>query len=125
VSTIKSRTLSLPKALLHVEGAALLALAVFLYAENGQSWWWFLLLLLAPDVGMVGYVAGTRVGALTYNAFHSYPAPVVLAMIGVQTDEPLVVAIALTWFAHIGMDRLFGYGLKYPTDFKDTHLGHV
>ncbi|HET8568702.1 MAG TPA: DUF4260 family protein [Candidatus Limnocylindria bacterium] len=23
------------------------------------------------------------------------------------------------------MDRLFGYGLKYPTSFSDTHLGRI
>jgi hypothetical protein len=26
---------------------------------------------------------------------------------------------------HIGMDRALGFGLKYETDFKDTHLGRV
>ncbi|MPZ60783.1 MAG: DUF4260 family protein [Propionibacteriales bacterium] len=116
---------SLPRALLHVEGAVLLAMAVLLYAENGVSWWLFLVLLLAPDVGMVGYLGGTRTGAVVYNLFHAYPAPGLLAAIGVLADRPTVVAVALIWFAHIGMDRLFGYGLKYPTDFKDTHLGHV
>ena len=24
--------------------------------------------------------------------------------------------------AHVGMDRLAGYGLKHTTGFKDTHL---
>jgi|SRR5690606_35395798 len=115
---------SLPRVLLHAEGATLLGLAIFLYAENGESWWWWLL-LLAPDIGMLGYAAGARIGALAYNAFHSYPAPAVLAAAGVAFDAPSAVALALVWFAHIGLDRLLGYGLKYPTDFKDTHLGHV
>lgn len=116
---------SLPRALLHAEGATLLGLAILLYARNGQSWWLFAVLLLAPDIGMLGYLAGTRVGAAVYNAFHAYPAPGVLAAAGVLTDRPLAVTLALIWFAHIGMDRLFGYGLKYPTHFKDTHLSHV
>jgi Domain of unknown function (DUF4260) len=116
---------SLPRALLHAEGATLLGLAILLYARSGQSWWLFAVLLLAPDIGMLGYLAGTRAGAAVYNAFHAYPAPGVLAAVGVLTDRPLAVALALIWFAHIGMDRLFGYGLKYPTDFKDTHLSHV
>ncbi len=34
----------------------------------------------------------------------------------------LFVSLALVWFAHIGFDRMVGYGLKYPTDFFDTHL---
>jgi hypothetical protein len=116
---------SLPRVLLHTEGAVLLGLAILLYARNGQGWLLFAVLLLAPDLGMLGYLAGTRVGAAVYNAFHAYPAPGVLAALGLLTDRPLVVAIALIWFAHIGMDRLLGYGLKYPTDFKDTHLGRV
>ena len=39
----------------------------------------------------------------------------------------IVVAtkVALIWLAHTGADRLFGYGLKYPTAFKDTHLSRV
>ena len=48
-----------------------------------------------------------------------------LGIIGMLVGAPLAVAVALAWFAHIGMDRLAGYGLKYPTDFKDTHLQWV
>jgi hypothetical protein len=125
MSMTTSHKLSLPRLLLHLEGAAILGLALFLYAKNGESWWWFLLLLLAPDLSMVGYAAGTRVGALVYNLVHSYVAPVIIAIIGVQTGEPLIVGISLIWFAHIGIDRMVGYGLKYPTSFKDTHLAHV
>ena len=125
MTTTTSHKISLPRLLLHLEGAAVLGLAIFLYAKNGESWWWFLLLLLAPDLSMLGYAAGTRIGALAYNLIHSYLAPVIIAILGVQTDQPLIVGIALIWFAHIGMDRMIGYGLKYPTDFKDTHLARV
>jgi hypothetical protein len=31
-------------------------------------------------------------------------------------------AYVLIWTAHIAMDRALGYGLKYPTAFKSTHL---
>ncbi len=34
----------------------------------------------------------------------------------------LVLPLALILFAHIGIDRLLGFGLKYPSGFKDTHL---
>ena len=33
--------------------------------------------------------------------------------------------LALIWLSHIGFDRLIGYGLKYETAFKDTHLQRV
>lgn len=34
-------------------------------------------------------------------------------------------AVALIWLLHIGFDRAIGYGLKYPSSFKETHLGRV
>ena len=37
----------------------------------------------------------------------------------------LVGIVALIWLTHIGVDRLVGYGLKYPTSPKDTHLQRV
>ena len=114
--------LARPAAMLRVEGATLLVGSVLLYWINGESWWLFALLLLAPDLSMLGYLAGPRVGAVTYNAFHSYPLPAALGIFGVLAGSPLAVSVALVWFAHIGMDRLMGYGLKYPTGFKDTHL---
>jgi hypothetical protein len=114
-----------PAALLRAEGATLLAVSILLYWLNGGSWWLFALLLLAPDVSALGYLAGSRVGAAVYNAFHSYPLPTALGIFGLLWGAPLAVAVALVWFAHIGMDRLVGYGLKYPTIFKDTHLGRL
>lgn len=114
-----------PVALLRAEGAALLIVSVLLYWLNGGSWWLFALLLLAPDVSTLGYLAGPRVGAAAYNAFHSYPLPTALGVFGLLWSAPLALAVALVWLAHIGMDRLVGYGLKYPTGFKDTHLGRL
>jgi hypothetical protein len=117
--------LGLPAAMLRGEGATMLAGSVLLYWTGGGSWWLFALLLLAPDLSMLGYLAGPRVGAVAYNVFHSYPLPAALGLVGLFVGVPLAVSVALVWFAHIGMDRLLGYGLKYPTDFKDTHLQRV
>ena len=117
--------LARPAAMLRGEGATMLAGSVLLYWTGGGSWWLFALLLLAPDVSMLGYLAGPRVGAVAYNVFHSYPLPAALGVFGMLAGAPLAVSVALVWFAHIGMDRLMGYGLKYSTDFKDTHLQRV
>jgi hypothetical protein len=114
-----------PAALLRTEGVALLALSVLLYWINGGSWLLFGVLLLAPDLSMLGYIAGPRVGAAIYNAFHTYAVPAVVGALGMIFASPLMVAVALIWFAHIGMDRTVGYGLKYPSSFKDTHLERV
>ena len=114
-----------PAALLRVEGVALLVLSVLLYRVNGGGWLMFGVLLLAPDLSMLGYLAGPQVGAAIYNTFHTYAMPAVVGALGMIFASPLMVAVALIWFAHIGLDRTVGYGLKYPSSFKDTHLERV
>jgi len=114
---------SAPRMFLRAEGAVLLALAVFAYARYGRSWWLFLVLLLAPDVSAVGYLAGSRFGASMYNAAHTYLGPAVLVTIGTIDRSPLLLSLGFVWFAHIGMDRAVGYGLKYRDAFAHTHLG--
>ena len=115
----------LPSVLLRAEGVAVAAAAVALYFHEGHPWWLLLVLALAPDVSAAGYAAGPRVGAACYDAAHTYVGPVALAAVGVLADAGLAVAVALVWAAHIGVDRAVGYGLKYPTDFKDTHIQRV
>jgi hypothetical protein len=108
---------------LRLEGAAVLTLCLFLYARGGHSWGLLALLILAPDAAMIGYLAGPRVGALVYNLAHVYVGPILLALVWIGLGRPPVPA--LIWAAHIGLDRMLGYGLKYPSAFGDTHLGRV
>ncbi len=108
---------------LRLEGLSVLAIAAYLYARGGYSWILFAALFLVPDLSFAGYLAGPRIGAAVYNALHSYVGPVALAVVSfVVGRDP---AVALIWAAHIGFDRLMGYGLKYPTGFGDTHLGTI
>jgi hypothetical protein len=109
--------------LLRLEGAAALAVAVFAYAQADYSWTLFTLLFLAPDIAMLGYLANTRVGAATYNTFHTTLAPACALALGWFVGIPWLLSIGLIWIAHIGFDRAIGYGLKYPSAFKATHLG--
>ncbi len=99
-----------------------LGLGVLLYGMNGGGWGIFALALLAPDLSALGYLVGRRVGTVTYNVSHAYPVPAALAVVGLLSGSPVVLGAALVWFAHIGMDRMIGYGLKYPESVKDTHL---
>lgn len=117
--------LTRPGVLLRVEGGVLLAISALLYWVNGGSWVLFALLILAPDASALGYLLGAKVGAATYNSVHAYALPASLAAFGVLVGGPLAVSVALVWFAHIGMDRVVGYGLKYTSGFKDTHLDRV
>jgi hypothetical protein len=112
----------LPRFLLTAEGIAVAAAAIALYFYADYPWWLLVALALAPDVSMTGYLAGPRVGAACYDAVHTYVGPVILGLIGVLADADLARQIALIWLMHIGVDRALGYGLKYPSGFKDTHL---
>jgi len=114
-----------PKYLLRAEGLAVLGLVIALFWRAAYSWVLFAVLFLVPDISMVGYLINPRVGAASYNAVHSYVGPVVLVLIGLAADVRTCVAVSLIWVAHIGFDRLLGYGLKYPTAFTDTHLGRI
>jgi uncharacterized protein DUF4260 len=116
---------SLPSLLLRLEGVAVLIVAVFLYVDGDYSIWPLLVFALAPDLALLAYLAGPRAGATGYDLAHTYAPPIVFAAVGVVADVGVLVQIALIWAAHIGADRLLGYGLKYETGFKETHLQRI
>jgi hypothetical protein len=114
-----------PIALQRLEGLAFLGLAVSLFACSGVSWWWFGGLLLAPDLFMVGYLGGARLGAAVYNLGHWLLWPAMLLAVGIPGERPALIAAGSIWLAHIGMDRALGYGLKLEDGFSHTHLGLI
>jgi hypothetical protein len=111
-----------PNLILRAEGAAVLLASVWAYALGEGGWWMFALLLLGPDLSMLGYLRGPRVGAAAYNLGHTYLVPLGLLALGQGLAAPLLTALGLIWAAHIGLDRMLGYGLKYHWGFKATHL---
>jgi hypothetical protein len=113
------------KVLLQVEGACVLLVSLFAYAKFGMGWGTFTVFFLAPDLSFLGYFAGPRIGAVAYNTAHSYVGALIAFAIGVQLDFSVAIAAALIWFAHIGFDRMLGYGLKYSAGFGFTHLGLI
>ena len=115
----------LVRLLLRLEGLAAAALAAVFYAKTGASWWLFAALWLAPDLSLLGYLAGPNWGARIYNAIHSYVTPATLAVSAILLRSPALIPFALIWINHIGVDRLLGYGLKYPAGFSWTHLGRT
>ena len=110
---------------LRLENLAISALAIWGFALTEASWWLFAALILAPDLGMLGYLASSRVGAFTYNAVHTYLAPALLVGLAVPLGWTWGVSVALVWAAHIGIDRALGYGLKSSESFQQTHLGRI
>jgi hypothetical protein len=114
-----------PVTLQRLEGGVLLVLSLVIYWKLAGPWLLYLLLILAPDLFMLGYLGGPRLGAAVYNLGHTWLLPGVLAAVGILGGTSLAVDVALIWFGHIGVDRLVGYGLKLPTGFQDTHLGRI
>lgn len=114
-----------PLLILRLEGLALLAFATWGYAMAGLAWWVYAALFFVPDVGFAAYLAGPRVGAVAYNALHSTIGPALLAGLGLATGNIFLLGGGAVWAAHVGFDRVLGYGLKYPSAFQDTHLGRI
>jgi hypothetical protein len=117
------QTTGLVRMILQLEGLALAAAGLWLYFGHFElSGWLFLLFILAPDVALFAYIAGARVGAHAYNATHTYIVPLLLITTGMTMSFPVVLTLGLAWLIHIAVDRAIGYGLKYPSAFKRTHL---
>lgn len=115
--------MSTARLLLQVEGAALAGAAIWAYAtQTDASWWLFAGLWLAPDVGLLGFLANTRFGAATYNPLHSTIGPAALIVGGIALDGDAALAVGLIWASHVGIDRAVGYGLKSTWSAKQTHL---
>jgi hypothetical protein len=108
---------------LRAEGLAAFALSLLVYWRLGGSWWLFVALFLVPDLSMLGYLINAKVGGLAYNIVHSYLLPVSVAIVAFATNRFGVLSVVCIWTGHIGLDRVLGYGLKYSTAFKRTHLG--
>jgi hypothetical protein len=113
------------KTLLKLEETGMLIAALAAIQALHFSWAWFGILFLAPDLGMLGYLAGPRVGAVTYNITHHKGLALILFVFSMWQSIPLLQFASLILFAHSSFDRILGYGLKFPDSFQDTHLGKI
>ena len=114
-----------PRTWLRIEGLAVLAASVLFYRWQLGSWTTFGLWFLVPDLALAAYLAGPSVGARLYNLTHNYVGPIFLATYSLSIGRADMVAYALIWTAHIGFDRMIGYGLKYSVAFGETHLRRI
>lgn len=110
---------------LKLEELLMFALGAYLFSLLGMSWWWFFGLLLAPDIGALGYVINTKIGAITYNIFHHKGIAIIVYFAGIYFENNALKLVGIILFSHASIDRVFGYGLKYLNSFKDTHLGKI
>jgi hypothetical protein len=111
-----------PSMLLRIEAGFELALSLIFYLAIHANWLLFIILLLAPDLAILGYLRGVRVGTICYNLVHTFVGPFLLIAYAFLGGASWLLPYALIWTSHIALDRMLGFGLKYPTGFRDTHL---
>lgn len=113
------------KNLIKFEELLMFGLSIYLFSTFDFEWWWYLALILAPDISMLGYINGPRVGAFTYNLFHHKGIALIVYLIGVAIySQPLMLG-GVILFGHSSFDRMMGYGLKFSDSFSHTHLGYI
>jgi len=110
---------------LRLEGLAAFIAGLAIYGANGGPWLLAVPFLLVPDVSMLGYLRDPRLGAFTYNLAHNWSIGLAVLGVGVWSGLSWVLLAGAILVAHVGMDRVAGYGLKLPTSFGDTHLGRI
>ena len=113
------------KNIIKLEALGLFILGIYMFSLLNYQWWWFLILILGPDLSMLGYLFGSKIGAWSYNIFHHQGLAVLIYLLGVYCSNISLQLIGIILFSHSAMDRFFGYGLKYNRGFKFTHLGEI
>lgn len=112
----------MPKRILQIESALFFLISLYLFSLREQSWLIFILLLFTPDISMIGYLKNKKIGTIVYNLIHNYVLAIVLVILGNFTPHDWMVTLGIILFAHVSLDRALGFGLKYKSDFKDTHI---
>jgi hypothetical protein len=113
------------KSIIKLEELGMFLFGIYLFNALDFVWWWFLVLILAPDLSMIGYAFGNKSGAFFYNLFHHRGIALVVYLLGVYFSNDGMQLAGIILFSHAAMDRMMGYGLKYDTGFKFTHLGEI
>ena len=113
------------KTLLKIEEAFMFGLSIFLFSKLEFAWWWYPVLILTPDLSMAGYLGGPQLGAATYNFIHHKALGIGIFILGIILVNQSLMLAGLRLFGHSSMDRVLGYGLKYPYSFEHTHLGMI
>jgi hypothetical protein len=111
--------------ILRAEQVAIFPTGVAVWIANGGPPLLLIPAWLLVDLSMIGYLGGPLLGSITYNAAHNLVLPLALLLLGWRTDTGWLLLAAGVLLTHIGLDRTLGYGLKLPTDFRDTHLGRI
>ena len=113
------------KNIIRLEEFAMFTICIYALYLLKAEWWCYLLMLIAPDISMIGYAAGNKIGAVAYNLVHHKGIAVAVFATGLAINNEWVQITGIILFGHSSMDRFFGYGLKLEQGFKYTHLGMI
>lgn len=112
--------------LIKLEELALLILSVYLFLTLDYEWWIPAVLFFSPDLSILAYkLTNDRYASYVYNFFHHKTLVILLYIFGAIIDIQFLQLIGIIILAHASMDRMLGYGLKYASGFKDTHMGRI
>lgn len=111
--------------LLKLEELGQLLLSLILFNHLDYAWWVYPASILLPDISMIGYMVNTKVGAWLYNFFHHKLIAIIFLVFGFGLNNSLLILSGVILFGHSAMDRIFGYGLKFNDNFKNTHMGWI
>lgn len=111
--------------ILKLEYFGFFVLGIYVFVTTGFSFWWLIVLFFVPDISMLAYCFGSKIGACIYNLFHSYSVAIAIYFFGYYFNDIYVIMISSILFSHISFDRILGYGLKFSNGFKNTHLGTI
>jgi hypothetical protein len=106
-----------------LEAAGVMVGCIALYFSRDFSGGMFALYFFTPDLSILAYIKGPRLGAAAYNTVHCYLFPTAIGGYALLNADGLALQVALIWGAHISFDRVVGWGLKYPDSFCNTDLG--
>jgi hypothetical protein len=113
------------KTTMRMEELGFFLFSIFLFSALHYPWWFFPVLLFAPDISMLGYLAGPRIGAVIYNVVHHRALALFYYVGGILLAVPVLSLAGIIILAHSSLDRVFGYGLKFTDSFGHTHLGRI
>jgi Domain of unknown function (DUF4260) len=113
------------KTLVRLEEFAFFLFSFYLFRLLPFPWWYFPALLFVPDLSMLGYLAGPKIGAAVYNFVHHRGLALAYYVAGALLALPLLSLVGVVVLAHSSLDRAMGYGLKLPESFNSTHLGRI
>jgi len=113
-----------PIAQRRLECTALLVAAIVMYGHWQFSWKVFVLNFFLPDLPILMYYRGPRIGGVAYNIAHFLLLPVLIGLFGLVSNSPMAQQISLIWISHIAFDRALGWGLKYEDSFCNTDMGN-